>query len=1020
MSASYDRSFGVLDEEMSELLSRILHVDRIGTGTQVKTPERPASTLFDDAAHLRAMNLDYHPILGRDKRLVSAIKAALEPHTQAPRTQLPGAYDDFPGLLFLRRGKARALVEQDGRRTELWRFRSGCWLGIPLLFLHYQRDQSGAGWTDLLEGFEVPAFTIELMEQSDSVDEDLAFDLLPRAACFALMDAHPVFRQWVENQMLLGLVRARELSALMAENPVLGSLKQEDRALMLQLSVLRQNHPRDDDEAGPPYLDGSADSKHRIALMTCGAAHYYALGANGPGPYIGEARRSELVGLGGIVQSSEVERMRPPTPREPPMPLKAKERRTLWRRPLAEHGTLAWLSPDAEILEWNRRSLRWVMSSRPDTWLPAVRYLAPGAHPGAEHLATLSVMCSAQPGLGLSTMALGTAAALSRNGYDEAFDAYLQGAKRETWLVLVALSKDLVPQDDWLWKLRDDPAATVFTLADGHQIELLDISLTESKTARISGLPSDTIFEMHAPQEASFRLVWVDDLLEAEVFINAMRTRPLVGDVVAVVHQAWDERARDYMEHLIQPDTRVIWLHDDPGNERGLLEHMWAEATTAHVSAGLPGLPKVLPQTLLRVDRLTPDYIRRAGEVDEHDLPGEVAAIVQERKAYPWRHIARVQDDSEGAALVQQLRLDEVLNRHQELNLGESFWRLKRMIRNKTIGLALGGGGVYGCAHMALLQELDAHDIPVDYIAGASFGSVVGGLFTAGGFDALEKYLELNPTPPDWLGTSPLASLWGAMKSRTYHALLVTMAYDSIAAEQHLNKVIASATDRPGSGWVACTTIPFLPVGTDIFNRTLAVARSGNVGWATRVSACLPPAYPAIIRERGLYVDGAILANVPANELRYTGADFVIAANVVPPVGMVEAATMSQAGETPTVKDTGKRVHRVATGLIRLVGGKDMPPLQTLTSRVADTIASGWLALWKIGVDQGLNASDYVLDMWTLDVSMGSTWWSDRIREQTREKLREEKVAEAIRERWHAKTAGHEGSAVYSLIKQDR
>ncbi len=55
-----------------------------------------------------------------------------------------------------------------------------------------------------------------------------------------------------------------------------------------------------------------------------------------------------------------------------------------------------------------------------------------------------------------------------------------------------------------------------------------------------------------------------------------------------------------------------------------------------------------------------------------------------------------------------------------------------------TLGLALGGGGARGIAHIGLLQWLEDHRVPVDFIAGASMGGLVGGAWLEAGsaFDA--------------------------------------------------------------------------------------------------------------------------------------------------------------------------------------------------------------------------------------------------------------------------------------------
>ncbi|MDL1876638.1 patatin, partial [Cytophagia bacterium CHB2] len=51
------------------------------------------------------------------------------------------------------------------------------------------------------------------------------------------------------------------------------------------------------------------------------------------------------------------------------------------------------------------------------------------------------------------------------------------------------------------------------------------------------------------------------------------------------------------------------------------------------------------------------------------------------------------------------------------------------------IGLALSGGGAKGFAHIGVLQVLEEIGMPVDYIAGTSMGSIIGGLYAIG-YDA--------------------------------------------------------------------------------------------------------------------------------------------------------------------------------------------------------------------------------------------------------------------------------------------
>ena len=63
------------------------------------------------------------------------------------------------------------------------------------------------------------------------------------------------------------------------------------------------------------------------------------------------------------------------------------------------------------------------------------------------------------------------------------------------------------------------------------------------------------------------------------------------------------------------------------------------------------------------------------------------------------------------------------------------------------IGLVLSGGGSKGFAHIATLKALDSLNIPIDYIAGTSFGAIVGAMYALG---YSGKQIEEMAIATDW------------------------------------------------------------------------------------------------------------------------------------------------------------------------------------------------------------------------------------------------------------------------------
>jgi predicted acylesterase/phospholipase RssA len=83
-------------------------------------------------------------------------------------------------------------------------------------------------------------------------------------------------------------------------------------------------------------------------------------------------------------------------------------------------------------------------------------------------------------------------------------------------------------------------------------------------------------------------------------------------------------------------------------------------------------------------------------------------------------------------------------------------WRKLRSAR--TLGLALGGGGVRGLAHIGVLSVLNREAIPVDAIAGTSMGAIVGAAYALSpNFDKerlTKQVIELGIKPPVMLSVS--------------------------------------------------------------------------------------------------------------------------------------------------------------------------------------------------------------------------------------------------------------------------
>jgi lysophospholipid hydrolase len=173
--------------------------------------------------------------------------------------------------------------------------------------------------------------------------------------------------------------------------------------------------------------------------------------------------------------------------------------------------------------------------------------------------------------------------------------------------------------------------------------------------------------------------------------------------------------------------------------------------------------------------------------------------------------------------------------------------RLARVISGRSVGLALGGGGARGIAHVGVLRALHESGVPVDKLAGTSMGAVVGALYGAG-FDTrqmLEQieamFVKLNPFNEY---TLPVYSLLRGRKP----ALASLRTYGDLRIEDL---------------W-----LPFVCTSTNVSRQQLAVHRNGELARAILASTALPGVTVPIVYEGQIHVDGGVINNLPGDLLR--------------------------------------------------------------------------------------------------------------------------------------------------------
>lgn len=171
-----------------------------------------------------------------------------------------------------------------------------------------------------------------------------------------------------------------------------------------------------------------------------------------------------------------------------------------------------------------------------------------------------------------------------------------------------------------------------------------------------------------------------------------------------------------------------------------------------------------------------------------------------------------------------------------------------------TLGLALSGGAVLGCAHIGVLQAFDEAGVEVTHLAGTSMGALVAA-FYAFGFSGKEIAAVVEGLRwPDVARPAP--SRLGFLSTETLQKIL----------RSHLGDVR-----------IEDASLPLALVATDISTGEKVVMNEGDLALAASASACFPGIFIPVEREGRLLVDGGLVENLPLTPLREWGVDRIVA-----------------------------------------------------------------------------------------------------------------------------------------------
>ncbi len=179
------------------------------------------------------------------------------------------------------------------------------------------------------------------------------------------------------------------------------------------------------------------------------------------------------------------------------------------------------------------------------------------------------------------------------------------------------------------------------------------------------------------------------------------------------------------------------------------------------------------------------------------------------------------------------------------------------MLREPTIGLALGSGGARGFAHLGALKVLQEENIPVSLLAGCSMGALVGSLYAVG---------------------HEMESMYKIAKAfqRKYY-LDFTVPKMGFISGNRVKQLIHMFSKGQN---IEDLAIPFAVIATDIETAEKVVFTKGPIADAVRASISIPGIFVPVELDGRLLVDGGVVDRVPASVVKEMGADIVVAIDV--------------------------------------------------------------------------------------------------------------------------------------------
>lgn len=190
-----------------------------------------------------------------------------------------------------------------------------------------------------------------------------------------------------------------------------------------------------------------------------------------------------------------------------------------------------------------------------------------------------------------------------------------------------------------------------------------------------------------------------------------------------------------------------------------------------------------------------------------------------------------------------------------------------------TFGVAFGGGGARGLAHIHVIEALDELGVHPVAIAGSSIGAIMGAGMASG-----MAGKDIHDYARAILGTrAQVASrMWRARPGTFAEAMQGGLRVSQFNVERILKAFLPEQVPET----FAELKVPLKVTATDFFGHKSTVFQDGDLHSALAASAAIPAVFKPVVRGGRMLIDGGIYNPVPFDLIEHD-ADIIIAVDVV-------------------------------------------------------------------------------------------------------------------------------------------